>query len=303
MEMPITWLDQSIESYFNRQPSQVKGEVNDEVSFNKRYLYTKLYSVFEFNLPKEWALNWFRLWLFHYGSIGVIYTKELGWICSPYSITKLNWCYQPAVIEITNHALKSTKSGIVGVNAGIIRLMDDFYGLDDLITRYAVRLSQIDRSVNVNLMNCNVTAFFSAEDKKQAEMIKEAYGRATEGNPLIVVNKDALGDNRLEPLFPAVSSNYIVDKLLTARRTIVNEFLTEIGIKNANYDKKERLNSAEVEQNNDETRAIVSVIYDNLKSDLDEINEFSNLDLSVSLRYDYDEGGAENGETNSIRMA
>lgn len=301
MDMPITWLEQSIESYFNRQPFEVKGTANDEVAFNKRYLYTKLYSVFEFGLPKAWSQNWFRLWLFHYGSIGVLYTKELGWICNPYSIKKLNWCYQPAVIEVSNHALKSTKTGVIGVNAGIIHLMDDFFGLDDLVTRYAERLSQIDRSVNVNLMNVNVSAFFTAEDKKQAELIKEAYGRATEGHPFVVVNKDAIGDGRIEPLINNV--DFLVDKLLQARRTIVNEFLTEIGIKNANYDKKERLNSQEVNQNNDETRAIISVIYDNLKKDFNDINTISDLDLTVSLRYDYTEGGDTDGENNSLRMA
>lgn len=289
MNTPISWLDQSMSEYFNKQPSAVKGEANDAVAFNKRYLYTKLYSVFKFTLPKEWALNFFRFWLFQYGSIGVVYTKEFGWICSPYSITKLNLYYQPAVIEITNQALKETKTGVVGVNAGIIKLMDDFFGLDDIVTKYAVQLAQIDRSVNVNLMNCNVVAFFEADNKKQAEEIKEAYGRATEGNPFVVVNKDVMGGKDITTMFPGASNNYIVDKLLEARRNIVNQFLTEIGIRNANYSKKERLNSQEVSENNDETRAIVSVIEDNLKECFNTINEFSDLGLAVELRYNYNE--------------
>lgn len=295
MKEPFTWLDQSMNDYFNTQPSAVKGEANDATAFNKRYLYTKLYSAFEFKLPKEWALNFFRFWLFHYGSIAAIYTNEYGWICSPYSITKLNMYYQPLGIEVTNKLLKKPKAGVIGVNAGIIRLMDDFFGLDDLVTKYAVQLAQIDRSLNVNFMNSNVTAFFEAETKKQAEEIKEAYGQATEGKPLVVVNADVMNNklknktSGINTMFPSASSNYIGDKLLDARRAIVNQFLTEVGIRNANYAKKERLNSQEVNENNDETRAIVSIIEENLKESFQAINEISDLGLEVKLRYNYND--------------
>lgn len=286
---PFNWLDQSINDYFNTQPSQVKGTVNDAVAFNKRYLYTKVYSVFKFKLPKEWALNYFRFWLFQYGSIAAIYTKKFGWICSPYSVTKLDHQYQPAVIEVTNKAFNTNKTGVIGVNAEVIKLMDDYYGLDDIVTKYAVQLASLDKSVNVNLMNCNVTAFFEADSKKQAEEIKEAYGRATEGNPLVIVNKSVMGDAKnITTMFPAASNNYIVDKLLEARRTIVNNFLTEIGIKNANYDKKERLNSMEVSENNDETSAIVSVIFDNLKTSFEKLKAIG-LNIDVELRYNYEQ--------------
>ena len=129
---------------------------------------------------------------------------------------------------------------------------------------------------------------FEASNKKDADAIKEAYTDATEGKPLVVVNKDILGDKKISTLLPNPSQTYIGDKLIQARRSIINEFLTTIGIKNANYDKRERLNSQEVNQNNDETRAIVSVIYDNIKSSMERINKISGLGLDVKLRFDYD---------------
>lgn len=286
---PIGWLEQSMSDYFNMQPSAVKGEANDAVAFNRRYLFNKIFSVFKFKLPKEWAINFFRFWLFEFGSLGVIYTKEFGWIMNPYSVKKLDLYHQPAVIEVTNHALKTSKTGVIGVNAGIIRLMDDYFGVYDLVNKYAVELAQIDKAANINLMNCNVSLLFEADSKKQAEEIKEAYAKATEGDPLVVVNKDVLGGESIKPMFNGAGSQYIVDKLLSARRTIVNNFLTEIGIRNANYDKKERLNSMEVSENNDETRALVSVIFDSLKDSFERINAISGLGLEVELRYNYNE--------------
>lgn len=298
---PIGWLERSMSDYFNMQPSTVKGDANDAVAFNRRYLFNKIFSVYKFKLPKEWAINFFRFWLFEFGSLGVIYTKEFGWIMNPYSVKKLDLYHQPAVIEVTNHALKTTKTGVIGVNAGIIRLMDDYFGLYDIVNKYAVELAQIDKAANINLMNCNVSLLFEADSKKQAEEIKEAYAKATEGNPLVVVNKDVLGGESIKPMFNGAAGQYIVDKLLTARRTIVNNFLTEIGIRNANYDKKERLNSMEVSENNDETRALVSVIFENLKDSFERINAISGLGLEVELRYNYNEEqeGPVNEQINS----
>ena len=293
MSEPIFFGEQSMIDYFNMQPSEVKGKANNSTEYYKRMLYTKLYSTLEFSLPSDWDLNHFRFWLFHYGSIAVIYTKEYGWVAQPYSIEELNIYYNPKVICVYNQFIKEVKRGVIGVNAGIIKVMDDYYGLDDIVTRYAEMLAQCDRSVNVNLMNSNVTAFFQAESKKQADEIKEAYEKATSGAPFVAVNKDVMDGRTLEPMLPGVAANFIADKLLSVRRGIINAFLTEIGIKNANYEKRERLNSQEVEENNDETRAVISVIYDNIKSSMDKINEFSGLGLNVRMRYDYETKGGD----------
>ena len=289
MERPIMYQQQELTNYFNLQPSEVKGRCNTATEFHKRYLYTKVYSTLNFTIPESWDMDFFRFWLFRYGSIAVIYTNEFGWVAQPYSIDELNLYYNPRKITVYNEFIKKPKTGIIGINAGIIHIMDDYYGLDDIVTKYAEMLAQIDRSINVNLMNCNVTAFFEADSKKQADEVKEAYANATTGKPLVVVNKEVMNGKQITTLLPNVGNNYIVDKLLTARRCIINAFLTEIGIRNANYEKKERLNSAEVEENNDETKAIITVIYENVKKCMETINTFSGLHLDVELRYDYTE--------------
>lgn len=291
MVNPISFEQQMMTNYFNLQPSVVKGSANVGTEYEKRYLYNLIYAVYKFKLPKDWALNFFRFWLFQFGSIAVIYTREYGWISQPYSVKRLNLYYQPKVIEVYNSFIGKPKEGVVGVNCGIINIMDDFYSLDDIVTRYATKLANIDKSFNINLMNCNTTMLFEASNKKDADAIKEAYAEATQGKPLVVVNKEVLSDKKISTLLPNPSQTYIGDKLIQARRSVINEFLTTIGIKNANYDKRERLNSQEVNQNNDETSAIVSVIYDNIKSSMDAINKISGLNLDVELRFNYDTEG------------
>lgn len=299
MNSPIMFDQEMLLDHFNIQPSVVKGRANAGVEFYKRLLYTKIYSTLEFTLPEDWKKNYFRFWLFHVGSIGVIYTNEFGWVCQPYSILELDLYYNPRIIQVYNQFIKTPKIGAIGVNAGIIKCMDDFWGLDDIVTRYATDLAQCDRSIEVNLMNSNVTAFFKAKNKKDADAIKEAYAKATTGEPFVVINKEVMDDEAIETLLPNMKNNFLVNDLLQARRGILNAFLTEVGIRNANYDKKERLNSQEVNENNDETSAIITVIYDNIKQSMEEVNAVSGLNLDVQLHYDYDEEGSEDGTFNA----
>lgn len=287
-DAPIMFEQDLLLNHFNIQPSMVKGRANAGVEFYKRLLYAKIYSTLDFTLPEDWKKNYFRFWLFHCGSIGVVYTNEFGWVCQPYSVLKLDLYYNPKLIQVYNQFIKTPKIGAIGVNAGIIKCMDDYFGLDDIVTRYATDLAQCDRSIEVNLMNSNVTAFFKAKNKKDADAIKEAYAQATTGKPFVVINKEVMDDDSIETLLPNMKNNYLVNDLLQSRRGILNAFLTEIGIRNANYDKRERLNSQEVSENNDETSAIITVIYNNIKESMEEVNSVSGLGLDVKLHYDYD---------------
>lgn len=287
MHEPILFNQQQMLDYFNLQPSEVLAQANVGTQFYKRYLYNLLYSVFNFTIPENWKLNYHRFWLLHYGSIGVIYTNEFGWVEQPYSIVKLDMYYNPKVIEVFNSFITEPKVGIIGTNAGIIHAFDDYYGFDDIISRYAEKLAQCDRSIDVSLMNSNITLMAEVEDKKKAEEVKTMYADATTGKPLTLINKNILNGNGFKPVIPNIKNNFIAPDVLQAKRTILNEFLTFIGIRNANYDKKERLNSQEVSENNDQTRAIVTVVAENIKTSCDIINSFSDLGLAVELNYDY----------------
>lgn len=283
---PIWFGQQQYLDHFNTQPTQVKVASQD-FDTHKRYLYTKLCSVYRFKLPKNWPVNWFRFWLFQYGSIAVIYTKEFGWTAQPYSITGLDLYHQPSSILVTNHMFQTDKKGKIGVNAQLIHLMDDYYGLDDLIAKYASILAQIDKDIQVNLMNANVSVVSQVKSKKQGDSVAEAYGQATQGRPFVIVNEDLMKDKPLETLLPSPKQNYIVGELLQDRRNVVNQFLTDIGIPNYDMSKRAQQSQDEINRNDSETSSIASVILGNLRADLEKVNRISGLSLSVTLRPKY----------------
>ena len=284
--IPIGYADQMYTSYFNIQPSQVKGRANLDVEFQKRYLWNKVYSKFKFTLPKEWRLNWFRYWLFQFGSIGVVYTTQFGWIAYPYSVLSHDLYYNPKRILVTCKFLNDNAEGVVGLNGGVVHITDDFFGLDDLVTYYAEQIAQVDKAININLMNANTSVMYRAKDKKQAQEIKQALKQVSKGDPFVAINEELLDDKGLTTLLNNPKNNLIVNELLDARRTIVNEFLTEIGINNANTDKKERLISDEVKANNEEVKSLVQVMYEHIQKSFDELNAISNLGLKVELVQD-----------------
>lgn len=284
---PVSMAEQQAMSFFNTQPTQVKGQWNDATLYHKQELYRKAMSVFKFDLPKEWALNWFRFWLFQWGSIALIYTYRYGWICQPYSVVYLNYQYQPDTILVTNSYLKQEIYGKIGINAQIIRLFDDFYGLEPIVCRYAEMLADAEKAVQINLMNANVAYFFEAESKKKAMEIKEAYSKASKGEPLVIVNNQVLKGNKLQPLLAGVKSNFIATDLMEVRRAIMNAFLTEIGIRNVSVQKKERLTAGENNENNDETRSIAEIMLENMKIGFTEFEKISGIHCGVEFRYDY----------------
>ena len=76
-----------------------------------------------------------------------------------------------------------------------------------------------------------------------------------------------------------------------------DQFNTKIGIPNANTQKRERLISSEVLANDIDTKALINVWLDTMRTDMEQVNDHYGLNLSVSYRYEreYAEREVQNG--------
>lgn len=283
---PMMWERQMCCDYFNIQPSDVKGSANLSTVYWERYLLIMLSYVFKFKLPDTWSLPYFRYMLFVYGSTLVLYTDEYGWIFSQYGVTKLGLYYLPVEFLVSSQFLRRQYMCTRGYNSELIYCMDDRFGLMDLVRRHATQLAAIDKLIQQNAMTSGTGYVFFAKDKKSADTFKEAWGRQSAGEPLTIMCETTLNSsgNALEPFNPEVSKNYIINDLLLSRRTILSSYLSLIGIPTANYDKKERLTTAEVNRNDTECRAITTIVEENLKECFERVNAISGLSLSVERR-------------------
>ena len=82
-------------------------------------------------------------------------------------------------------------------------------------------------------------------------------------------------------------------------RTIENQFNTFIGIPNSNTQKRERLITSEVESNNVEVFALPNLWLNTMREGIEKVNRMFGLNISVSLRYEPENGLRMNQEDNN----
>ena len=149
-----------------------------------------------------------------------------------------------------------------------------------------------------NTYNTKFAYVFAAKDKSAARSFQEMFDRISAGEPAVAVG-DKLFDEMNKPLWQPfaqnVSSTYIAPEILTTLKRCEANFDTEIGIPNANTDKRERLISDEVNANNVETYSKASLWMDFIKLGFDEVNAKFGLNLRVEWRIQPDiERSADN---------
>jgi hypothetical protein len=105
------------------------------------------------------------------------------------------------------------------------------------------------------------------------------------GLPIATLNKEVLDEYTVSNLVADISSPFIGDKVHDLKRSIMNDLLTTIGVNNANINKRERLNSDEVNANNDEVRTLYDVMFENLKDSFKRVEDVSGLKFTVEKNF------------------
>lgn len=279
-------------------PSTVHLKDNKNYEFFVRYLLQKAMSVFKFTMPKHWDLEYFLYVLFCSGFICVFETKEFGVIPQWCTLEGLNVFYEPKIANVANPALPQIKKLEIGKDCVIIKLTPDYMGILDIISKYAAQMALCTEAFETNTYNTKFAYVFAAKDKSAARSFQEMFDRISAGEPAVAVG-DKLFDEMNKPLWQPfaqnVSSTYIAPEILTTLKRCEANFDTEIGIPNANTDKRERLISDEVNANNVETYSKASLWMDFIKLGFDEVNAKFGLNLRVEWRIQPDiERSADN---------
>ena len=170
----------------------------------------------------------------------------------------------------------------------------------DLVNYYADMMALAAETMGVNWINSHLSYIFPADKQNVAESFKKMYDRVSAGEPAVVIDKALFredGSVSWEPFTQNIGQNYIADRVLDDLKKIRAEFLTIVGIPNANTSKRERLNLDEVNANNVETEILADSWLENLREGVEQTRDLFGLeDLSVELRYPKEmEGGVEDG--------
>ena len=255
----------------------------------RRYLMQKAISVFKWSMPKEWDKDYFLYTLYGYGYCAIINTEEFGVIPQWGALGGYNVFYRPTYVIITNPLIKEMKKPTIGVDCTILKLQPDYGSISDLVNYYADMMALCAESISINLVNSHVATVFPAANKAMAESYKKMFDKLAGGDPAVVVGKE-LFDDTGKPVWTPFQANiqneYIADQILSDMRKIEAMFDTDVGIPNANTDKKERLVTPEVNANNVETATRCELWLEQLKEAIEDTKQMFGIDLSVDWRVD-----------------
>lgn len=150
---------------------------------------------------------------------------------------------------------------------------------------YARRLADIDRTIDVNLLNQKMPVFVTCPEQQRLT-VQNAI-RQWAGNEPVIVAADGVFD---VSQFQYLSSGapFIVPDLLKAKQTIWSEIMTFLGIDNLNVDKAERVQATEVRANNGQIEASRLIRLNCRRMACEQINRMYGLNVWVDMNRDFE---------------
>lgn len=269
--------------YFSVKPRSVEGLNNTSVLYYTQQLIKKLFGVFEIQgAPDGWDINYMKERIFLDGRLCVTDTA-MGVLPLQTGVAGINVFNHPTTCVIANPVLGSFER-LIETDCALVLLQYDYGNAWPMINRYAALLASCDGSIAVNLINSRVAAVFGAENKKEAESYKLMYDQITEGKPGVFIG-EAMAKKLSERLmYNRVKESYVADQIENLKHQIMDDFLSDLGVENANTDKRERLITNEVESNYQEVRAGAEHWLDNINEGFTKANELYNLNLRMIRR-------------------
>lgn len=257
--------------------------------FFQRYLLQEAFSVYKWDMPKAWSKDYFLYTLYSYGYIAIIETDKYGVIPQGCGLNGYDVFYRPTNAVISNPLLRGILQPRIGKQCAIIKLQPDYGGIMDLVTKYADIMAMTMQTAGCNIEASKLAYVFTAENKAGAEAFKKMFDKIASGEPLVIQDaklKKADGNSAWEMFSNNLRNNYIAGDLLVDLQKWRNMFCTEIGIPNANTEKKERMLTDEVNANNQETYTKADLWLQELKEGVEQAKDlFPGLELSVDWRY------------------
>ncbi len=286
------------------------------VDYYRGYLWRLFLGSVKTAIPRNWSRDYFRFALFYEGCVAV--TKMEGVVVpATYTTNTFNKWHYP--VEIQQRGEVDFGKRRVGVDAEIIYMESAAFGnpfptgLESLIDIYAQKLANADGAIDINLLVSRTPWLAEVENSAEADDLKLMFTKIMSGEPAIFFRRRKTEDLVKSKDTPftrlPVRENYVASDIQIEKRQIIEEYLTAIGVNNANTDKKERLITDEVAANNAELAAAVSLWQDNVDACIEKVKTMFGDEMLGDLRVKFGAvnpittEGANDGETNRLAGA
>lgn len=221
------------------------------------------------NLPNDVPKRYFLRVLFKEGKIG-----------------HYNGLYLPASgvgVDIYGLPTDYVLTGYNGIvykasekDVGILRLNDLSYPLYPYLRSQSEMLANIDGSIMQNLAAVKTMTIYECKDNATLLSLQNVHKASITGALAAFVAKDAFKDNVIDH---PTGATYLCDKFTELKKEIMDETLRRLGVMTANTNKRERVQSSEV-------NATVGEVIDSIYIMIDTFNydaKIAGLDLRMRI--------------------
>ena len=262
--------------------------------FYKRQLKRLVISMFKWsNLPDGISERFIEECLYYDGYI-IFFKATQGPLKGSYVVSKASPYSKNIYNEPTHYKAYSSNMMINEIveadNCVLIRNDYLLEGSIQKVNHYAKRISELDKTFDINMQHIK-HPYIITGNENQISSIKSFYAKFNNGEPYIIVDQKFRDNNDIKVL-PTTAENHL-QLIQLLRRDIFNEALTSFGINNVNVNKKERLITAEADQNNEEIEMNRNALYLPRLKAVEEINQKFNLDVTIEINQNYREGVIE----------
>ena len=243
-------------------------------------------SVFEWkNLPNNIDEKWIERYLFSEGKCVFYKDETLGLMVARVTPNSpLNEYDEPTTVipyatNYTGSELLNNKECV------IIRNNDEMIPTSPTIQLYAMKLANIDRTIDVNIQAQKMPIIVKCTERQKLTL-KKVIQQRNENEPVIWASKD-IDTEGIEVL--KTEAPMVFKDLQLHKHMVWNEIMTILGINNANQDKRERLVDDEVQANNEQVEASFNIMLKARQEACKRINELFGTNITVEKRIDYNE--------------
>lgn len=145
---------------------------------------------------------------------------------------------------------------------------------------YAARIAEIQRTADININAQKTPVIVKGSDKQRTSL--KAVIRQWFGNEPLIFGDKTLDTTEMKVLNTAAP--FVADKLAIEKNKLWNEYMTFLGVDNANTDKKERSVDDEIQANNEQIELSGHVMLQAREWAAKAISALSGKEVSVTVR-------------------
>ena len=263
------------------------AQMSNNITFS--YYYYKLMlivnNLFEWEgLPNNMESRWIENYLFSDGQCVFFKDPIMGFMVAGIAQDGGVNCYNdPTTLTpvAVNYVYSGNEPLTNGENCFLIR--NNALRLPEfaVVRYYAFKLSNIDRAIDVNI-EANKTPIIVKCSDRQRLSLKQAINQRKDNEPVIWTDDKSDINGMVETM--SLNPPMVFKDLQVQKHMIINEFFTDIGVNNANMDKRERMVANEVEANNEQVKACEDVLLRSREEACKQINRIFGLNISVKRR-------------------